>query len=97
MAEHLTYQRSRLAPDIEVGVEPIEALFTRASLAKYLQVSERQVDNYIADGNIAVVRLGKSVRFRRTDVERFLDRHTRNVHRHARSSGGPRGAGVESL
>jgi excisionase family DNA binding protein len=53
-----------------------EATLKKQQVAAMLQVSERQVDRYVAEKKLPVSRLGhKTVRFKIEDVERFLKRH----------------------
>jgi excisionase family DNA binding protein len=52
------------------------ALATKAELARFLNVSPRTVDNYVASRKIPFLKLGRLVRFRLADVERALKRYT---------------------
>jgi excisionase family DNA binding protein len=52
-------------------VEP--ELLTVADTAAMLRCSAWLVRDYIARGRLRSVRLGRAVRIRRTEVERFLD------------------------
>jgi excisionase family DNA binding protein len=48
------------------------AFFTCASLASYLQVSERTVRGWVADGTIPSYLIGGSRRIDPADVDRFV-------------------------
>ena len=48
-------------------------LLTRKEAADILKVSVRSVAQYIADGDLPVVRIGGSVRFRRVAIDRFIE------------------------
>lgn len=52
---------------------PVELLplNTRRIGAKYCCVSERTLDQYIADGRLKVIKLGRLVRIPREELERF--------------------------
>jgi len=52
------------------------ALVTRREAARFLNVSERQVWNLQNDGRLPHVRIGRSVRFRVTDLEAFIAART---------------------
>lgn len=45
-------------------------VLTRKQLAARWQCSERSIDNWVADGRIGVLRLGRNVRFHIEEVER---------------------------
>ena len=47
--------------------------FTKASLARELDVTERTIHNFIKRGWLQAYRLGASVRIRPEDVEAFLE------------------------
>jgi len=48
---------------------------TVAEAAEFLNTSERHVRRMVAERRIAFVKVGHFVRFRRADLERFLDEH----------------------
>ena len=48
-------------------------LLTREEAAKALRQSVRQTDKLIASGDLAVVRIGRSVRIRPSAVELFIE------------------------
>lgn len=52
------------------------ALINRAAAARYLSISERHLANLLADGRLASVRIGRSVRFHVTDLDEFIRRRT---------------------
>jgi len=48
-------------------------LLTKAEAAGWLKISTRQVDNYLASGDLPAVRLGRSVRFRPSSLKSFSE------------------------
>jgi excisionase family DNA binding protein len=59
-----------------VAVEvTLEALLTREQLARVLAVHTNTVDRLVRDGKLSAYHFGRSVRFRLSDVEAFLDEH----------------------
>ena len=57
-------------PESRGGVEP---LLTAAEVAKILRLSVRSVRRLIAENELHVVRVGRSVRVRPEDLRSFLD------------------------
>ena len=55
------------------------AILTRREAARFLSVSERQVWNLQNDGRLPHVRIGRSVRFRVSDLEAFIEARTVNA------------------
>lgn len=53
-----------------------EPLMTVADLATYLSVGERKIRQHIAEETIPFVRLGGSIRFRRTDIDGWIESRT---------------------
>ena len=60
----------------EKQISILRALLTKDELAAFLNVKPRVVDNYIEDRLIPYIKIRKSVRFRREDVEKVLDQLT---------------------
>jgi excisionase family DNA binding protein len=56
------------------------ALLTREEAAEFLSISTRQVWNLQKDGMIPHVRICKSVRFRVSDLEAFIESRTIKAH-----------------
>lgn len=56
------------SPDRRAGELGIDPLLTTAETAEILRVSLRSVRRWIADGNLPVVRLGRKVLIRRSDL-----------------------------
>ena len=54
---------------------PREGLMTTQDLARYLQCSMTTVRRWISRGEIPHIRLGKLVRFRRSEVDAWLTRY----------------------
>lgn len=69
-------------------MKDIAPLLTRQRGAATLGVSLRTVDELIASGDIPVVRIGKSVRFRPEALENFID--ARETRINPRKKGGVR-------
>ena len=60
--------RKLFVPDLSAE----DVLFTVADIATQCQVSERTIRRWITDGDLKVVRLGRLVRIRRSDFNKFL-------------------------
>ncbi len=54
-------------------MEEKEQLMTKQEVAEYLQVSTRTVDRLVKAGELAVHKVRTNVRFRREDIEKYLD------------------------
>lgn len=52
-----------------------ETLMTVEQVASYLQLNKLTVYKYIREGRLPAVKLGRSFRVLRVDVERFLEAH----------------------
>jgi len=50
-----------------------ESLQTKHDLAQFLRVGSRCVDNWMARGLLPYLKIGRSVRFRPSDVQSFLE------------------------
>ena len=50
-------------------------LLTRREVAGICKVSLRTVTRWLQKGNLPAVRLGRNVRIRRDDLERFIQAH----------------------
>lgn len=74
MAHVAAKGRSRLAVVMRTNhtEEPVR-LLNVAELAARLRVTERFVRRVVAERRIAIQKVGRHVRFREEDVERFLD------------------------
>jgi excisionase family DNA binding protein len=55
------------------------ALFTVATLAEYLQVSDRTVEKLLVAGEIASFTIGRSRRIDPADVDAYLERQKRSA------------------
>lgn len=51
-------------------------LLTRQQVAELLFVSVRTIDRFKCSGDLPYIQVGKQLRFRLEDVERFLELHT---------------------
>jgi excisionase family DNA binding protein len=58
--------------DRRASEQDIESLFSAPEAAKILRSSERAVRGWIASGTIPVVRLGRKVLIRRSDLRRII-------------------------
>lgn len=54
-------------------MNPTPDLRTVAEVAALLRVHEKTVRSWIADGRLPVVRAGRAVRVRSTDLEAFIE------------------------
>ena len=70
------YMQTRVSIQPEINPNALGFYITKPQLAERLQVSLRSIDNYLKKKKIPVIRLGKSVRFRFSDVEKALERYT---------------------
>ena len=50
-----------------------DPLMTPEEAAEYLKLSEGTIRNMAADGEIPKVKIGRSLRFRRSDLNRWID------------------------
>ncbi|WP_408886995.1 helix-turn-helix domain-containing protein [Limobrevibacterium gyesilva] len=51
---------------------PLEKLLTLGELAALAQVSVRTLQRHIDQGRLGCVHIGRQIRFRRSDIERWL-------------------------
>lgn len=57
-------------------MKELPAVMTKQQVAEILTVSPKQVQRWIADKHLQATRLGhKTLRIRRQDLERFLERN----------------------
>ena len=62
-----------------MDINPPETLLTAPETAQYLRCSLRTLDRERADGRgIPYVRIGGRIRYRRADVEAFVEAHVRS-------------------
>jgi len=59
-------------------------LLTSADAARALQISPRKLWELMTRGDIPHVRIGRAVRFRLEDLEKWIEDHRRRGHRSAR-------------
>ena len=52
---------------------PMDELFTLQELAEYLKIAEKTLYGYAQKGTIPGIRIGSAWRFRKTDIENWLD------------------------
>src|SRR6478752_9765851 len=72
------------------SVEPEESFLTVAEVADMLKLNQQTVRNWIDQGSLPALRVGRRVRIRRSDFERILaEGYTGG----SGESGGPTGAG----
>lgn len=55
---------------------PEESLMTIEDVVKYLQLSKRKIREMIAEKAIPHIRIGRSVRFQRSELEKWTKRQT---------------------
>ena len=61
----------------ELPAKAIPALLTGEDIARILQISRAHAYRLMRGADLPVVRVGKMVRVRPQDFERFLEKHTR--------------------
>ncbi|HET6770673.1 MAG TPA: helix-turn-helix domain-containing protein [Actinomycetota bacterium] len=64
---------SRPPPELDATLESAESLLTPEAVARLLSCSPKSVYAWAARGVLPRVRLGRLVRFRPSDVNRFID------------------------
>lgn len=69
------HQRQRATLDTEPG--PAGDFLTRTEAARFLKISAGSIDNYRRSGRLEAHRFGKSVRFRRADLENLAQKGNR--------------------
>jgi excisionase family DNA binding protein len=60
-------------PPVPIDDPPTNALMTVPELAAYLQISEKHTYKLVAEKRIPFVRLGSSLRFRRPEIDAWLE------------------------
>ena len=64
------------SPKLTNALPIVRGLITKKEVAIGLQSSLRHVDNLMSQKKIPYIRLGRSVRFRWSDIEKALERFT---------------------
>ncbi len=52
-----------------------EALLNVKQVAEYLQLKESTIYSWAQDGKVPAIKIGRTWRFRRTDLDMWLERH----------------------
>ncbi len=60
-------------------IEISESLMTKKDVCNYLKCSIGKIDGLIKSGKISYLKLGRNVKFRKKDIETFLD-YCKTVH-----------------
>lgn len=81
-------QRIRAAVRAELAERADEAWMTREQVAKVLRVDVRSVSNYVARGTLRAHKVGRLVRFKREEVDAFVEAGREG---RTRRAGGARG------
>jgi len=69
--------------------EPLkEKLITLSQVAAYLQIAERTVYQWAQHGNIPSFKIGNVWRFKREDLEQWIEDRKRNTPRKRQAKGG---------
>jgi excisionase family DNA binding protein len=65
-------------------------LMTRSEAAEALAISLRKIDQLVVSGDLATVRIGRSIRFRASALEYFIEAHESSSKRRTvkRNAGG---------
>ncbi len=58
-------------------VNPESEYLTKIEVAQLFKLSTRTIDSWIAQGRLPYYRIGRTIRFRRSDIREYLDRHYR--------------------
>jgi excisionase family DNA binding protein len=58
---------------------PLEALLNIKEVAEFLRVNVTTVYTWAQNGRLPAIKVGKSWRFRRVDLETWLDKNRRDV------------------
>lgn len=69
-----------------------EEFLTVADVAELLKLNQQTVRNWIDQGSLPAVRVGRRVRIRRSDLERVLANGSTQAERGGALSGGPNAA-----
>ncbi|MFO7917505.1 MAG: helix-turn-helix domain-containing protein [Anaerolineae bacterium] len=56
-------------------VENEEVLLNVKQVAKYLQLKESTIYSWAQDGKIPAIKIGRTWRFRRSDLDEWLEKH----------------------
>lgn len=56
-----------------------EKLLTPEEVADYLSIAQKTVKDYLRDGKIRGIKIGRAWRVRREDLERFLEDNSTNA------------------
>jgi excisionase family DNA binding protein len=63
----------QVRPPVPTSVAPYDPILTKRQLAAHMQVSLRTVQNWMEKGSLPYYKIGKTVRFRLSDVKRNWD------------------------
>jgi len=66
-----------LTPPPEVRPPTLSPLFTTDQAADYLQISVRSVKNLLGDGRIPFIKIGRTTRIHRDDLDGFIAQNRR--------------------
>ena len=69
--------------------DPEESYLTVAEVAETLKLNQQTVRNWIDQGSLPALRVGRRVRIKRSDFERILEESYSGTNRHGSSDGGP--------
>ncbi len=56
-----------------MSADPVESFLTVAEVADWLKLNQQTVRNWIDQGSLPAVRVGRRVRIKRSDLDRILD------------------------
>lgn len=62
-----------------MGMNPVSimsTLHTANEAAAILRTSRRQLTNHVNSGKLGFIKIGRSIRFRADELERFIEAHT---------------------
>jgi excisionase family DNA binding protein len=83
-------------PQLETALSPggtlTEEFLTVAEVAELLKLNQQTVRNWIDQGSLPALRVGRRVRIRRSDLDRVLEDGSTQAGRSRHRSGGPSAA-----
>lgn len=56
------------------ATQPLDRLLTEAEVCDYLRIRPRQLYTWRLEGLVPYLKIGKAVRFRKTDIDAALDK-----------------------
>ena len=73
--------------DVRPEANTMSQLLTKSEVAAYAQCTTRSIDNWMKLGYLPYFKIGRTVRFKASDVDAYLSEHFRVARRGSRLSG----------